>query len=162
MKIENDDLVIQLSEKIFVLRKENVSLFEKVKDLETYLLLTRAKLDRDSELNLMIFPSQKSSFDETGLGFDKSNTGSYAFITSSCFVPQSVKFANPEVKEPKVEKEVKMITKPKAFVTLNPKKRDNPKNSKFCHHFTASGHTCPNFFKLHAEKKAAKKEKSPK
>jgi len=70
-----------------------------------------------------------------------------------------VKIANPEVKEPKVEKEVKMITKSKPVVTSNPKKRGNPENPQFCHHCSAFRHTCPNFFKLHAKKKVARKEK---
>lgn len=56
-----------------------------------------------------------------------------------------MKIANLEVKEPKVEKDVKMITKSKAFVTSNPKNRDNPKKPQFCHHFTASGHTLSKF-----------------
>ena len=66
MKIENDDLVVQLSEKTTLIsmlkKKKNVSLFEKVKDLETHLLLTRAKPDRISKSRLDdILNSQKSS-----------------------------------------------------------------------------------------------------
>jgi len=65
LKIENDDLVLQLTEKttlISILKKENVSLVEKVKDLETHLLLTRAKPDRISKSRLDdILNSQKSS-----------------------------------------------------------------------------------------------------
>ena len=142
-----------------MLRKENVSLFGKVKDLETHLLLTSAKLDRGFELKLMIFSTlKKSSFEKTSLGFDKNNTASYAFTTSSCFVPQFVKIANPEVKEPKVEKVVKMITKSKPVVTSNPKMNDNPENLQFCHHCSAFRHTCPNFFKLHVEKVAKKEQ----
>ena len=49
-------------------------------------------------------------------------------------------------------------------MTSTPKKRENAKNPHFCHHCGASRHTCPNCFKLHAEKKVAlkKKKKSPK
>lgn len=43
-----------------MLRKENVSLFGKVKDLETHLLLTSAKLDRGFESKLMIFSTLKN------------------------------------------------------------------------------------------------------
>ena len=106
--------LLQLNEKstlISVLKKENWSLFEKVKDLETHLLLTRVKLDRISKSKLDdILNSQKSSQDKTSLGFDKSSTASYAFTTSSWFVPQSMKIACLEIKEPKVGKQVKMMS----------------------------------------------------
>lgn len=69
-----------------------------------------------------------------------------------------MKIANPEVKEPKVEKVVKMITKSKPVVTSNPKMNDNPENPQFCHHCSAFRHTCPNFFKLHVEKVAKKEQ----
>ena len=85
-------------------------MFEKVKDLETHLLLTRAKLDRISKSKLDdILNSKKSSSEKIGLGFDKSNISSYAFTTGSRFVPQSVKIAFLRIKEPKVEKQVKML-----------------------------------------------------
>ena len=114
LKIENDDLVVQLSEKTTLIsvlkKKKNVSLFEKVKDLETHLLLTRAKLDRISKSKLDdILNSKKSSSEKIGLGFDKSNISSYAFTTGSRFVPQSMKIACLRIKEPKFEKQVKML-----------------------------------------------------
>ena len=135
-------------------------MFEKVKDLETHLMLTRAKLDRIFESKLDdILNSQKSRSGKLGLGFDKSNTASYAFTTGSRFVPQSMKIACLRIKEPKVEKQVKVLFKSKPAVTSTPKKRENAKNPHFCHHYDASGHTRPNCFKLHAEKKVDLKEK---
>ena len=137
-----------------------MSLFEKVKDLETHLLLTRAKLDRISKSKLDdILNSQKSSSKKIGLGFDKSNIASYAFTTGSCFVPQSMKIACLRIKEPKVERQVKVLFKSKPVVTSTPKKRENTKNPHFCHHCGASGHALPNCFKLHAKNKIALKEK---
>lgn len=122
---------------------------KKIKDLETHLLLTRAKLDRIFESKLDdILNSQKSSSDKTGLGFDKSNNTSYALTTGSRFVPQTVKIADPAIKESKVEKQVKVVPKSKLLVTSTPKKRETPKNPHFCHHCGASRHTHPNCFKV--------------
>ena len=144
-------------------------MFEKVKDLETHLLLTRAQQNRISESKLddilgpvwqvsfnthfhilnnithistLFYPhvyqihpnnitqtpqpnrplnSQKSRFEKIGLGFNKSNTASYAFTTGSRFVPQSIKIACLRIKEPKVEKQVKVLFKSKLVVTSKPK-----------------------------------------
>lgn len=70
-----------------------------------------------------------------------------------------MKIACPKVKEPKVEKQVKMMSKSKPVVNSTPKNRENPKNPHFCHHCGASRHTHRNCFKFHAEKKVAMKEK---
>ena len=89
------------NELITFIKIENMSLFEKVKSLDSELYVAREQLDRsstsklDNKLNV-----QKSSFDKIGLRFVDS--GSASVVHPLKFVP-TTSISTPEVKVPKEE-----------------------------------------------------------
>ena len=108
---------------------------------------------------------QKATFDKNGLKYDHS-LSSYSTSSSALnnviFVPPASN-AKLEITKPKIEivSEDK-YDKGKSILGATPKvfrkktkqnnhrftnKKSQPKKSHFCHHYGASGHTCPNCYK---------------
>ena len=101
--------------------------------------------------------SQKPSYDKTSLGYTKEGS-------SSSEPKKEVKFvlAKNEEKLKEVKLEIKTHATVKKTIGAKPKEKGKslPKNQRgpqikhLCYHCGTQGHTRPNYFKLHALKKA--------
>ena len=147
------------NELITVVKIENMSLIEKVKSLESELLVTREQIGRTSSSKLdNMLSVQKSASDKFGLGYVESGLSSVVIPTK--FVPL-VSMPKPEVR---VHNEEVLATR-KIRIDLSdtkPKKPNYPVGKKqhksqwFCHFCGGAGHTRPNYFKLQASEQASK------
>ena len=104
LKHEKKNLLIKLfdvNELITTAKIENMSLIEKVKSLESELLVAREQIDRTSTSKLDNMSStQKHAFDKTSLGFVERVISSE--VTPTRFFP-TVSMPKPEVRVPKEE-----------------------------------------------------------
>ena len=172
MELEREEISTKFDEAnqiIGALRFENNFLAEKTKKLEAELFQVRAQLERTSSAKLNEMLSlQKSTFDQTDLGYDFSSP-SIASTSATVFVPptNNIETENNIVKNELVSKNVengksilgappkldkKEIKNPKAKKgnSLKPKQ----KKQHFYHHCGAAGHTRPNCYKWLATQKS--------
>ena len=144
------------------LRFKNNLLAKKTKKLEAELFQVRAQLERTSSAKLdEILNLQKSTFDQTDLGYDFSSS-SIASTSTIVFVPpaNNVETENNDVKNelasenvdkgksilgapPKLDKIEIKNSRAKKGNTQKPKK----KKQHFYHHCGTAGHTQPNCYK---------------
>ena len=121
---------------------ENISLDEKVKNLEVELSQARTQIERMSSVKLdEVLSAQKPSFNKTGLGYTISSSPSSSTTSGSrtIFVPQS------EIGD-KGMKSKTVLVNSISFVRHH-----------VCHHCGVSGHIRPNCFKLYPHKQLSKR-----
>ena len=113
-----------------------------------------AKLDE-------ILSFQKATSDKTGLGYDFSSpdiasTSTTVFVSPTNNVNSENNEFKTEIASDNLDKDISILGAPPKVEkkeTRNPKtkkvnnNKSQPKKSHFCHHFGASGHTCPNCYK---------------
>ena len=133
-------------------KTKNMSLLEKVKNLE-HELFTREQIDRSASSKLdHILSVQKSPFDKTGLGFVENISVSAShftnFVHSSFSEPLVSKAKSVEVTPPRKIRFDLYESKPKA--PNPPKGKTHDKPAWVCHFCGKSGHIRPNCFKLQA------------
>ena len=172
MELEREEISTKFDEAnqiIGALRFENNFLAEKTKKLEAELFQVRAQLERTSSAKLNEMLSlQKSTFDQTDLGYDFSSP-SIASTSATIFVPpaNNIETENNIVKNELVSEN---IDKGKSILgapaKLDKKEIKNPKAKKgnslkpkqkkqhFYHHCGAAGHTRPNCYKWLATQKS--------
>ena len=101
--------------------------------------------------------SQKSSHDKTGLGYTGEGSSSSEPKKEVKFVSAKnegkLKEVKPEIETPAVVKKT-IGAKPKEKGKSLPKNQRGPQIKHLCYHCGTQGHTRPNYFKLHALKKA--------
>ena len=135
------------------LKEELLNAYSKIKFLELEVIQENAKVEHVSTKKLdNVLTSQKTFSNKTGLEY--TNGGS-----SSGETKKEMKFVSAKVEEkPKVEGPVDMkkavMAKSKAKGKSLPKNQREPQVKHFCHHYGIRGHTRPNYFKLHAIKRA--------
>ena len=156
-ELDKKNLLIKLfdaNELLDKVKTKNMSLLDKVKDLEFELSVTREQTNRSvsSKLELML-SIQKSPLDKTGLGFEDSISVTKNHFTNFVFsfehlVSEIVKTA--EVTPPrKIRVDLKEF-KPK---TPNPpKEKLYDRLAWVCYFCGKSKHIRPNYFKLQAAK----------
>jgi hypothetical protein len=132
------------------LQTEKSSLLLKVQELEEKLLETQLQLERVTNEKLARMLSiQKSPTDKTGLGY----------VASSSDAPSSSKtvFVKPIASEPPPTVEDKGKDKVNDDV-LGTQEPHSIRRAPICHHCGLSGHVCPYYSLLKAQKAKAKKE----
>ena len=154
--------VDEANQTIGALRFENNLLAERTKKLKAKLFQVRALLERTSSAKLdEMLSFQKVASDKTDLGYDFSSPN-IASSSTTVFVSPTDN-VNSEYSESKTETASENIDKDKSILgappkvekkeTRNPRtKKENNKKSQqkkphFCHHYGASRHTSPNFYK---------------
>ena len=135
---------------------------ERTKKFEAVLFQVRAQLERTSSVKLNEMLSfLKSASNKTSLRYDFSSPN-IASSSTTMFVSPTDN-VNSENNESKIEIASENIYKAKSILgaplkvekkeTRNPRtkkvdnKKSQPKKPHFCHHYGASGHTCPNCYK---------------
>ena len=123
---------------------ENISLEEKVKNLEVELSQTKTQIERMSSTKLdEVLSAQNPSSDKTGLKYavSSSPSSSTAFESRIVFMPKSEKCD-------KGMKSKTNLANSKSFV-----------RSHVCHHCGVSRHIRPNCFKLYPQKQVSKQSR---
>ena len=152
----------EANQAIGALRFENNFLAEKTKKLKAKLFQVRAQLERTSSANLEEMLSlQKSTFDQTGLGYNLSSPNIVSTSTAVFVSPtNNVESENNDVKTivasenidkgksilgapPKFDKKETKNSRAKKGNTQKPKQ----KKQHLCHHCGATGHTRTNSYK---------------
>ena len=104
-----------------------------------------------------VLSSQKPSHDKTGLGYTREGSSSSEPKKEVKFVSAKnegkLKEVKPEIETPAVVKKT-IGAKPKEKGKSLPKNQRGPQIKHLCYHCGTQGHTRPNYFKLHALKKA--------
>ena len=165
VELEREELSTKFdkaNQTIGALRFENNFLAKKTKKLEAELFQVRAQLERTSSAKLdEMLSLQKSTFDQTSLGYDFSSP-SIASTSTIVFVPPAndIETNNNGVKNdlasenidkgksilgapPKQDK--KEVKNPRA--KMNNSQKPKQKKQHLCHHCGVPGHTRPNCYK---------------
>ena len=140
------------------LKGELVEAYSKIKFLELEIIQANVKVKHISTKKLdNVLSSQQSPHDKTSLSYTKEGS-------SSSEPEKEVRFvsAKNEEKHKEVKPEIETPTAVKRTISANlkekgkslPKNQRGPQVKHVCHHCGVQGHTRPNFFKLHALKKA--------
>ena len=161
LELDKKNLLVKLfdaNELLNNVKTENMLLLDKVNILELELSVAGEQTNRSASSKLdHMLSVQKSPFDKTGLGFVESisvpETNSTNFFPSSeTIVSEVVKLV--EVSPPREIRVDLQESKPKTSNPPKGKLHDRP--AWVCHFCGKSGHIRPNYFKLHAAKRANK------
>ena len=153
--------LLDANELVNKVKIENIMLLDKIKNLELKLSVVGEQTNRSTSSKLdHMLSIQKSLFDKSGLCFvdsiSVSKTHSTNFVPSS--EPSKIEVVKPKEEVPtprKIRVDLKE-SKPKSPNLPKGKKHDRP---LWVYHFCGkAGHTCPNYFKLQANKQATKQK----
>ena len=131
---------------------ENISLEEKVKNLEVKLSQARTQIKRMASAKLdEVLSAQKPSFDKADLGYVDSSGPSFSIPLGSKIV-----IVLQSEKGDKCMKSKTDLTNSISFVKPHFRKSSSTKTTHVCHYCGISGHIRPNCFKLYPQKQVSK------